>query len=118
METIEIKDRGDGETMQKDSANNVQVLDFKPNVNYWFELSYAQYLTVPRSILEAMPQEWQERFAACLFELDAEFDWRPKAGRYWCRLKDDRGRFTDDPLMQYRHPNFEYIESLRKKDPD
>jgi hypothetical protein len=35
-------------------------------VHGWFELSYAQYLTVPRSVLEAMPQEWQARFVHCL----------------------------------------------------
>ena len=84
-------------------------------VHAWFELSYAQYLTVPRSVLEAMPGPWQERFAACLHELDATFDWRPREGSYWVRLKDDNGRYAEDPLMQYRHPNYSHIESLRKR---
>ena len=83
-------------------------------VHTWFELSYAQYLTVPRSILEAMPDEWQERFVACLEELDETFDWRPREGRYWCRLRDGSGRFADDPLMEYRRPNYRHIESLRR----
>lgn len=80
----------------------------------WFELSYAQYLTIPRSVLQSMPIEWQERFARCLYELDAKFDWRPPEGRYWCRLKDSHGHFVHDPLMEYRHPNEVYIESIRR----
>lgn len=84
-------------------------------ISAWFELTYAQYLTVPRSILEAMPAGWQARMAECLQELDETFDWRPKEGRYWCRLKDGNGRFVDDPLMNYRRPQRDYIESLRRK---
>lgn len=85
------------------------------DVHTWFELTYAQYLTVPRSILQEMPDEWQERFVACLEELDQTFDWLPKdGGRYWCRLRDAQGHFTDDPLMQYRRPNGAYIESIRR----
>ena len=83
-------------------------------VHDWFELSYAQYLTVPRSIMEAMPVEWQAQMAQLLTELDDAFDWRPESGRYWCRLKDGSGRFIGDPLQEYRRPNSVYIESLRK----
>jgi hypothetical protein len=70
-------------------------------IHYWFELSYAQYLTIPRSVLQSMPSGWQERFVACLNELDETIDWRPKAGRYWVQLKDGSGRYTEDPLMDY-----------------
>lgn len=72
-----------------------------PNVHHWFGLSYAQYLTIPRSVLQSMPGEWQRTFAACLAELDRTIDWRPSEGRYWVRLKDDRGRYVHDPLMDY-----------------
>lgn len=74
--------------------------DMEP-VHLWFELTYAQYLTIPRSLLQSMPQEWQSRFVRCLEELDSAFDWRPEQGRYWVRLKDDNGRFVQDPLMDY-----------------
>lgn len=73
-------------------------------ISLWFELSYAQYLTVPRSVMQAMPLEWQKRMAVCLAELDETIDWRPKEGRYWVRLKDDKGRYLTDPLQEYRHP--------------
>ncbi len=83
-------------------------------VHAWFELTYAQYLTVPRSILEAMPTEWQRRFVACLEEMGETFDWLPKDGQYFVQMKDGRRRFLSDRLMNYRHPDYEYIESLRQ----
>jgi hypothetical protein len=83
-------------------------------VHDWFELTYAQYLTIPRSILEAMPVEWQQRMVACLEELDETFDWRPQEGRYWVELRGENERYKRDPLREYRRPDFEYIESLRR----
>lgn len=71
------------------------------DIHHWFELSYAQYLTIPRSVLQSMPDEWQKRFVKCLNELDDTIDWRPKSGRYWVKLKDGQGRYVEDPLMNY-----------------
>ncbi len=70
-------------------------------IHIWFELSYAQYLTIPRSVLQSMPLEWQERFVRCLRELDNTIDWRPKSGRYWVQLKNDKGLLVHDSLMDY-----------------
>ena len=78
----------------------IESLDSEP-IHTWFELSYAQYLTVPRSVLQSMPTEWQARFVACLEQLDAAIEWSPDDGRYWVRLKDGQGRFVRDPLMDY-----------------
>lgn len=85
---------------------------FESPVHEWFELSYAQYLTIPRSIMESMPEEWQQRMVRCLEELDESFAWRPKEGRYWVQLKNGKGRYVSDPLMQYRHPDKDYIKSI------
>lgn len=70
-------------------------------IHQWFELTYAQYLTIPRSVLQSMPDEWQEKFATLLYELDDTIDWRPAEGRYWVELRDDKGRFVKDPLQDY-----------------
>jgi hypothetical protein len=70
-------------------------------IHSWFELSYAQYLTIPRSVLQSMPGSWQQRFVACLEQLDALIDWRPHGGRYWVELRDAQGRYARDPLMDY-----------------
>lgn len=78
-------------------------------IHLWFELSYAQYLTIPRSVLQSMPNLWQEQFCRLLDELDLTIDWRPKSGRYWVQLKDKRGRYVEDPLMDYERGR-RYIE--------
>lgn len=75
-------------------------------IHEWFELTYAQYLTIPRSALQSMPTEWQRRFVDCLDELDARIDWRPSGGlQYWVQLRDTAtGAFVPisrDPLMDY-----------------
>lgn len=78
-------------------------------IHDWFELSYASFLTVPRLVMESMPPEWQRRMVALLQELDATFDWRPKSGRYWVRLRDEHGRFSDAPLGDYRRGSVEHL---------
>lgn len=70
-------------------------------IHDWFSLSYAQYLTIPRTALQSMPVEWQLRFVECLEQLDEMLDWRPKEGRYYCFLKGKDGKFMDDPLCDY-----------------
>jgi hypothetical protein len=71
-------------------------------IHVWFELNYAQYLTIPRSVLQSMPLEWQSRFVACLEELDDAIDWRPQNGRYYVYLKDANGKYAKDPFMDYQ----------------
>ena len=80
-------------------------------IHEWFELSYAQFLTIPRLVMESMPLEWQAKMARLLREMDNTFDWRP-TGQYWVKLKDSNGRYCDAPLNDYRHGN---IEHLRRK---
>lgn len=72
-------------------------------IHEWFELSHAQFLTVPRLVMESMSIEWQEKMARLLDEMDEALDWRPREGRYWVRLRDARGRFSEAPLWDYRH---------------
>jgi len=42
-----------------------------------FGLSYAQYLVLPRTALQSMPDEWQSQFVKLLEELDATFAYLP-----------------------------------------
>ena len=80
---------------------NGPVVEKREPIHTWFELSYAQYLTIPRSVLQSMPEEWQERFVKCLQELDDRIDWRPPRGRYWVQLRDEKGRYLYDRLWDY-----------------
>lgn len=83
-------------------------------IHHWFELSYAQFLTLPRLFLTSMPLAWQQKMAALLIELDATFDWHPRGGRWWVSLKDERGRYAPPEHCDYRHGSVEY---LRKQTP-
>lgn len=82
-------------------------------INLWFELSYAQFLTVPRLVMQSMPIKWQRKMAVLLEEMDETFDWLPTEGRYWVKLRDSRGRFVDAPLNDYRRGSCEHLR--RKK---
>jgi hypothetical protein len=76
--------------------------DYIPDgpIHEWFELTYASYLTLPRSVLQSMPIEWQERFVACLRELGEEFDYLDWP-RYTVSARTSDGRFRRDPIPNY-----------------
>jgi hypothetical protein len=88
-------------------------MKMKRTITDYFEISYAQYLTIPRLVLESMPIEWQEKFVELLDELDETYDWRPREGCYWVKLKDDKGRFSHAPLEDYRYGNIEHLRKIR-----
>lgn len=91
---------------RKEAAQGSQEIDPEA-IHGYFELSYAQYLTLPRTALQSMPEEWQTRFVACLREFDKSFDWRPHGGnRFWVQMRSAVGKFlkleTHDPFMDYK----------------
>lgn len=65
------------------TARQCKMGDDPEPVHTWFELSYARYLSIPRSVLQSMPIKWQRRFVMCLNELDGLIDWRPKANQQY-----------------------------------
>ena len=70
-------------------------------IHGWFELTYANYLVLPRSILQSAPLEWQERFVKCLEGLENLFGTVPEEGTYNVQIRDKNGRFVHDPLSNY-----------------
>jgi hypothetical protein len=70
-------------------------------IHLWFNLSYANYLVLPRALLQSMPDEWQKRFVLCLDELVETMREVPQADRYRVQPIDDRGRFMKDPVPHY-----------------
>lgn len=81
-------------------------------VHGWFELSYASYAVQPRSVLQSMPDEWQQRFVALMNEAEEMgYAWPRKGATYAVFLRDDEtGRFVPDPLRHYRHVRIEPAE--------
>ena len=51
-------------------------------IHEWFSLSYSNYLVLPRTLLQSMPIEWQERMVACLTELQDAFEHLPQPEAY------------------------------------
>lgn len=69
-------------------------------IHGWFELTYSNYLVMPRSVLQSMPQEWQAKFCDLLDEAKRDFghlDW-PK---YRVLAIGNNGRFRKDPIPHY-----------------
>ena len=98
------------------------MLKHKDKITDYFELSYASWLVMPRVLMEAMPDEWQERFVAILQEFDGVFDrdivW--KNGYPFVRMKDSNtGKFIsleETHLPHYRHPSKDEINYFRRND--
>ena len=77
-----------------------------------------QYLVMSRTLLEAMPKEWQHRFVDLLDEIGEEFDYMHddwEAPHYRVKAVDDKGRYIRDPWGNYRYPDSQWIEKLRRK---
>jgi hypothetical protein len=91
----------------------LRVRDLAP-VHGWFELSYASYLVLQRSLMEAMPVRWQLRFVRLMDEVKLEFDTR-KIHSDFRVIAMDGNRFVQDPLRFYRHVDRELIDSVRRK---
>lgn len=51
-------------------------------IHAYFGLSYANYLVLPRTLLQSMPDEWQTKFVTLLREYDEAFDHVPQAEVY------------------------------------
>lgn len=88
---------------ERDERGRLVIVEDPEPIHGWFELSYAQYLTVPRSVLQSMSAEWQRRFVTCLKQLDETIDWRPDGAQYWVTLRGHHGAGNEllDPLADY-----------------
>ena len=77
-----------------------------------FGLSYASYLVWPRVLMEDMPLDWQQRLVALADEFNATWEsYEPKGG--YSVTPNMKG--AKDPLANYRHPDFAFIERLRRQ---
>lgn len=76
--------------------------NYKRNIHEWFGLTYAQYLIIPRSVLQSMPEEWQEKLVELIEELDETFEWR-RDGQYVI-FRNHKGRmmpYSEDEFGDY-----------------
>lgn len=69
-------------------------------IHLWFNLTYANYLVLPRSVLQSMPQPWQARFCTLLDELHELFgglDWPSYDVRALAREQEFITPYVDCP---------------------
>lgn len=71
-------------------------------IHEYFGLTYSNYLVLPRSILQSMPGEWQDKFVALLEEIPEKFgiDWEPPGG-YRILALDENKKFMVDEYSNY-----------------
>ena len=80
------------------------------DIHTYFGLTYANYLVLPRTLLQSMPEEWQDRFVECLNEAEEAFSHIDQAESYMVLPRDPRtGRFIKDPVPHYNRGRT-YIE--------
>jgi hypothetical protein len=71
-----------GHVKPASSATADQPTVEKDAIHVHFGLSYANYLVLPRTLLQSMPDRWQTQFVALLDEMTAAFDHVPQAEAY------------------------------------
>jgi len=90
-----------GSHVEKVFQNNEQ------HIHAWFGLTYASYLVLPRSLLEAMPGTWQIRFIEAMKEFDDAFKYPKEDHSYKVQLQiciDGEDVNMQDPLADYKYP--------------
>jgi hypothetical protein len=94
--------------------DNVFHMEGRDALSTWFGLSYASWLTIPRVLMEAMPDVWQNQMAALLNEYSSTFSNFPDGWGTRVQLTQD-GKLTKTPsvLLGYRHPDRDFVNSLR-----
>jgi len=80
----------------------------------WFGLSYASWVTLPRIMMEDMPDEWQGKMADLLNEYSDVFTHCPDVGtRVNCTTPGGRLTKTPPELLNYRHPDKDFLRGLK-----
>lgn len=71
-------------------------------IHEYFELTYANYLVLPRTVLQSMPDKWQEQFVNLLRQIPEllSSDWEPEGGYRVLALNSDK-KFCKDSYSNY-----------------
>jgi len=73
-------------------------------IHDWFSLTYSSYLILPRSILQAMPQDWQRKVLRLIEEVEDTLEYEGSDYEYMVKRRIGNGQFSSDPLANYRYP--------------
>lgn len=70
-------------------------------IHTYFELTYANYLVIPRTLLQSMPLEWQSVFVGLLQQLDAYFRHVEKPPVYAVSCRGYDGKYIRHTVPHY-----------------
>lgn len=90
--------------MSKYGANDdtpIHAMDVAEPIHEWFELTYSNYLVVPRSMLQSMPVHWQEQFVRMLEQVKEVLDVDDAPSSYTVKAREG-GKFIKDPYADYQ----------------
>jgi hypothetical protein len=71
-------------------------------IHDWFGLSYCNYQVLPRTLMQSMPIDWQQRMVACLAELRDAFRHIEQAEAYDVKAGEQHlvGELTDTQMRR------------------
>ena len=88
-------------------------------VHQYFELTYANFLVLPRTVMMDMPTDWQNKFVSLLEELDEETSWRDALDGYSVGVDfytvNGRKCSIPESIGNYRHPVKEWVKEKNEK---
>ena len=76
-------------------------------IHKWFGLSYANYLVIPRSILQSMPTDWQQEFVSLLEKIEEKMNENNLIQQpdYQVTARNRNGKYIKDPYSYYWRQN-------------
>lgn len=74
----------------------------KEAIHNFFGLTYSNYLVLPRSALQSMPDKWQKKFVNLLNKMSETIvdNFEPPGG-YRISALDEKKKFIHDPFANY-----------------
>lgn len=82
----------------------------QPPVHTMFGLSYANYLVMPRVVLQQMPLDWQKKFVRLMAEYQEAVESVKFPASFAVTCQDTNGKFIKDTFPHYRHGRVELRE--------
>ena len=84
----------------------------------WFGLSRASFLTLPRAMMNDMPDDWQKRMADLLEEWDAQWPNFPNVQLSATCKRDGKLVPMPEEFKNYRHPRPGSFDGMRASPQD
>jgi len=79
----------------------MDVQETRDGIHEYFNLTYASYLVLPRTVLQSMPDTWQADFVEMLEKIPRTLDYT-EVDNYRVMATDAKGKFVKDDLANYQ----------------